>query len=93
MYFDLLWMEFLYCKKALTLRIIANSADKKPSSRFWDTPLHCAADIGHFNVFKFIIESVEVKVPENNFGWTPLHSASKFGHFEQFRLSYDVNRT
>ena len=70
MYFDVFWMAFLYCKKALILRIIANSADKNPSSRYWDTPLHCAADNGHFNVFKFIIESVDVKVPENNFGWT-----------------------
>ena len=53
------------------------------------TPLHYAAQNGHFEVCKLIIENTEVKNPKGYFGWTPLHNAARNGHFEVSKLILD----
>ena len=51
-----------------------------------DTPLHCAAMRGHFNICKFILENVGDKNPANNMGDTPLHYAAKTGQLKVCQL-------
>ena len=48
--------------------------------------LHLAAENGHLEVCKLIIDKVNDKNPENEDGQTPLHEAAKGGHLEVCRL-------
>ena len=46
------------------------------------TLLHLAAENGHYNICKKIIENVQDKNPSDEKGWTPLHLAALFGHLK-----------
>ena len=46
------------------------------------TLLHLAAENGHYNICKKIIENVQDKNPSDENGWTPLHLATLFGHLK-----------
>ena len=53
------------------------------------TPLHLAAENGHFDVCKLILENVVSKNPVAFNGLTPLHSAAKGGHLDIIKLLID----
>ena len=46
------------------------------------TPLHFAANMGYFDIVKYITSHLEEKNPPNVDGWTPLHGAAQRGHLE-----------
>ena len=46
------------------------------------TLLHLAAENGHYNICKKIIESVQNKNPPDELYWTPLHLAAFYGHLK-----------
>ena len=46
------------------------------------TPLYAAANNGHFEICKLIVENVEDKNPAYNSGYTPVDIAAKNGHFD-----------
>ena len=49
---------------------------------FWETPLHLAAEKGHFNICNFIIQKLENKKnPRDYSNGTPLHRAAKNGFY------------
>ena len=52
--------------------------------------LHLAAQEGHLEICKFIIESTEDKNPRSNKGITPFYVAAQFGHFKvcKFIMNY-----
>ena len=54
------------------------------------TPLHDAAEKGHEEICKIIIDSVENKNPNDALGNTPLHLAAKKGHRHICKLIMDV---
>ena len=57
--------------------------DKNPEDNNGITPLHIAAAKGHVDVYKQIIQCIDVINPrDSNNGWTPLHFASYHGHLE-----------
>ena len=61
--------------------------NKNPFDKFGITPLHMAAQKGHLQVCKMIMEFLEViKNPIDILGETPLHLAAKNGHFETCKL-------
>ena len=53
------------------------------------TPLHWAAQKGHFDICHLILKNIQDKNPENIIGHTPLTLAARFGHFEVFKLIFD----
>ena len=59
---------------------------KNPAGNYGYTPLHYAAQEGHFNVCKLITENVHVKNPSNDQGETPLSLATQSGHNEICKL-------
>jgi len=50
------------------------------------TPLHWAAQHGHFELAKYIIEGLDNKNPSDANGATPLHLAAQFGHLDIVKL-------
>ena len=57
--------------------------DKNPKTHvIGSTPLHWAAEKGHFDICKLILQNVDNKNPRNQFGRTPLSDAEKNGHEE-----------
>ena len=55
---------------------------KNPKNQFWlgETPLHLAAEKGHFDICNFIIQKLDAKKnPKDNKNRTPLHHAAKNG--------------
>ena len=50
------------------------------------TPLHFAANNGHFSVCELIINNISRKNPGDECGWTPLHSAAQNGHLRVCKL-------
>ena len=46
------------------------------------TPFHTAANNGHFDICKFIIDIVDDKNPAINSDFTPLHIAAQNGHLK-----------
>ena len=56
--------------------------DKNPKDKDGTTPLHWAANKGHFEIFKLIMESADEKSPVDNHGDTLLHYAADAGHFD-----------
>ena len=63
--------------------------DKNPIDDEVETPLHIAAPVGHFEVFKLIFPHVEEKTPADNIGSTPLHAAALEGHLEICKVFLD----
>ena len=59
------------------------------------TPLHQAALENHLDIFKQIVQYLDVVNPSNNFGRTPLHWASYYGYLElcEFisKITVDLN--
>ena len=51
-----------------------------------DTPLHNAAENGHFEICQLIIENVTDKNPSNKSGETPLEIATKKGYSNIIQL-------
>jgi len=60
--------------------------DKNPSDDDGDTPLHIAAENGHFKICQLIIENVTDKNPSNRSGKTPLEIATKKGYSNIIQL-------
>jgi ankyrin repeat protein len=58
------------------------------------TPLHDAAQIGHLEMVKIILEYAIDKNPEDNDGVTPLHDAAQIGHLEIVKIimEYAINK-
>ena len=65
---------------------IANVGDKNPKDVHDCTPLHRAAENGHLEICRLIMESVNNKNPCSRLGTTPLHRAAEYGHLEVCRL-------
>ena len=55
---------------------------KNPENNFGWTPLHYAAEKGHFEIFKLSFLHAKDKNPEDIYGLTPLHLASIFKNLE-----------
>ena len=53
--------------------------NKNPGSNDGRRPLDAAAEGGHLNICKYIMEKIKNKNPGSNNGWTPLHSSAKQG--------------
>ena len=49
-------------------------------SHYGRTPLHYAAEAGHLNVVKYILDRISDKNPKDTEGRTPLHFAARRGH-------------
>ena len=60
--------------------------NKNPRDKCGMTPLHMAAQKGHLEVCKMIMECLEDKNPIDRLGETPLHFAAKNGHFDTCKL-------
>ena len=56
-----------------------------------DTPLHIAAEKGHFEICQLIIPYLRNKNPPRSYsyGRTPLHLAAINGHFDVFKLFFE----
>ena len=50
------------------------------------SPLHLAAELGHFSIVKRIIENIENKFPLDGSGKTPLHHAIIGGNLRVFKM-------
>jgi len=55
-----------------------------------DTPLHLAAENGHFSVVEYLINQKADIIVKGDFDRTPLHHAAKNGHFSV--VEYLVNQ-
>ena len=71
----------LYCFIQGTFRNMQTS-HKSPQDNQGMTPLHFAAEHGHLEVCKFLMENISEKNPRDNFGDTPLGLAKKNRHFK-----------
>ena len=72
------------CK--LIIKNLENNSDKNPENADGITPLHLAAENGHFEVFRLILENATTKNPVAFNGLTPLHSAAKGGYTKIIKL-------
>ena len=59
---------------------------KNPAAACGFTPLHFAAQEGHTEICKFLIEIVEDKNPLNKTGLSLLHCAANKGRLETYKL-------
>lgn len=57
--------------------IMAQLTEKNPATVNGATPLHEAADEGHADICRLILDSVEDKNPADSVGDTPLHGAAR----------------
>ena len=59
-----------------------------------ETPLHCAAESGNLEIFKYIAEQLEDKSPVDDIGGTPLDCAAYWGHLEvvKYELNHSENK-
>ena len=62
--------------------IISNADVKNPAMDDGITPLHMAAEKGHYEICQLIISNVNEKNPASHDGFTPLHIATKHGHYK-----------
>ena len=53
------------------------------------SPIHIAAQNGHFIVFKELYEDSSDKCPQNICGQTPYHLAARFGHLKIFLFMFE----
>ena len=67
-----------------------NLDEKNPKNFYLETPIHCAADNGHLDVYQYLIRNVEEKNPKNRDGVTPLQYAGmkNYHGFEKFMSEY-----
>jgi ankyrin repeat protein len=63
-----------------------NAKDKNPAAKDGWTPLHAAAQDGHLETVKLILQQAMDKNPADKDGWTPLYSAADNGHLDIVRL-------
>ena len=63
-----LWLHLHVWKGIMTNLVLNGMDDINPRSNQGVTPLHDAARNGHFNTFKYIIDSIEDKNPRTNLG-------------------------
>ena len=65
-----------------------NVEDKNPKLKWqWnETPLHYAAQNGHLEVSKLILDNIEDKNPGTRSGKTPLHYAAMHGQPKMWKL-------
>ena len=71
------------------LNFMSHLKDKNPRDYDGRTPLYLAAQNGHLEVCRLIIENIEdpeLKNPHNNYGRTPLDAAASSGHREIVKL-------
>ncbi|KAK3241032.1 hypothetical protein CYMTET_49169 [Cymbomonas tetramitiformis] len=79
-------------KKAIVQVLLLHRANKFVQGDYGNTPLHLAAENGHLEVLKILVESAgeEVKermmLMENEYGNTPLHLAAENGHLEVVKV-------
>ena len=68
----------------------SNLDEKNPKNFYLETPIHCAADSGHLEVYQYLIRNVEEKNPKNRDGVTPLQYAGmkNYHSFEKFMSEY-----
>ena len=67
------------------------SNEINPESKNGSTPLHFAANYGHYDICRFITEKINVKNPRSSRnGSTPLHTAAANGHTNVCRLIIDL---
>ena len=59
---------------------------RNPGNRTGITPLHVAAQNGHLQVCKLLIQSTDDKNPKAKHDGTPLHYAAKMGHLDICKL-------
>ena len=62
--------------------ICAFVKDINPKAYDGGTPLHLAAQIGNYEICKFIIDNTVDKNPKDFVDWTPLHWGSQEGHLK-----------
>ena len=61
--------------------MLEKAVDKNPKDNNWDTPLHSAAEGGHYTICKLIIDAgIRDKNPSNKSGETPLGLATSNKH-------------
>ena len=67
-----------------------NLDEKSPKNFYLETPLHCAADNGHLEIYQYLIRNVDEKNPKNRDGVTPLQYAGmkNYHFFEKFMSEY-----
>ena len=65
--------------------------NKNPANINGGTPLHTAANCGHFQICKLIVDNVDgnAKNPADINGYTPLHIAAHNGYLEICQLIVD----
>ena len=63
---------------------IRKIVDKNPADINGETPLHFAAQNGHYKSHQIIFQNVFDRNPRNILGYFPLHVAALHGHFEIF---------
>ena len=66
--------------------ILDNFEDKNPKDQSGSTPLHYAAQNGHYELCALIMEKIQDKNPPNEFGITPLDLAHHMNHVETCKL-------
>ena len=59
--------------------------NEHPKNSNGKSPIHFAAQYGHLEVYKLLVENVENKNHGDNDGITPLHMAAKYGHLDVYR--------
>ena len=62
---------------------------KNPSDENGYTPLHEAAQGGHIDICKLILDKITVKNPSDENGYTPLHETAQGGHIDVCKLILD----
>ena len=61
--------------------MLEKAVDKNPKDDNWDTPLHSAAEGGHYTICKLIIDAgIRDKNPSNKSNETPLGLAKSNNH-------------
>ena len=67
--------------------ILENVADKNPPTDVTaTTPLHQAAEKGHYDICKLFMEKIEEKSPQDIEGITPLLVAARNGHLKIYNM-------
>ena len=67
--------------------------DKNPSDDNGYTPLHSAANKGHLDVVKYLVQRIQNKNPKSGIQWyerTPLHQAAWNGHLNVVRYLLEI---